>query len=78
MVVIAIAGGSGSGKTTLARTLEERLKKNTVSYLTHDYYYKDRSNLSYEEKQQINYDHPDSLDTEQLVKDIIKLKQKKS
>jgi len=78
MVVIAIAGGSGSGKTTLARTLEERLKKNTVSYLTHDYYYKDRSNLSYEEKQKINYDHPDSLDTKQLVEDIKKLKEKKN
>ena len=78
MVIIAIAGGSGSGKTTLAKSLQNGLGKETVSYITHDYYYKDRSNLSYNEKLNINYDHPDSLETDKLVKDIISLKNNNS
>lgn len=78
MVIIAIAGGSGSGKTTLARSLQHGLGIQNVSYITHDYYYKDRSHLSDEEKNNINYDHPDSLDTEKLVQDIINLKNNNS
>jgi len=69
-IVVTIAGGTGSGKTTLSRSIEETLGEDNVSYLSHDFYYKDLSHLSREEREVHNYDHPSALDTNQLVEDI--------
>ena len=75
--VIGIAGGTGSGKTTVARKLNQAFKNDSV-ILSHDYYYKDISHLTFEERCLVNFDHPDSLDTELLVEHISKLKQGES
>ncbi len=76
-IVIGIAGGTGSGKTTVAKKILQAFGNNAV-ILSHDYYYKDFSNLTFEEKTKLNYDHPDSLDTDLLVEHISMLKQGKS
>lgn len=72
---IGIAGGTGAGKSTLSRKLFESLggAKN-VTYLLHDSYYKDQSSKPYEERTQTNFDHPDALETDLLVKHIRELK----
>lgn len=62
--LIGIAGGSGSGKTRLARELKAALGANTVTILPFDAYYKDLRGLSLEERNAVNFDHPDSLDAE--------------
>lgn len=72
-IVIGIAGGSGSGKTTLVNRLEDVVKDDVVT-LCHDYYYKAHSDLSLEERKSINYDHPNSFDTDMLIEDIRALK----
>lgn len=66
---IGIAGGSGSGKTTIARAVVDRLDANVVM-LQHDAYYRHRPDLSFEERTKVNYDHPDSLETELLVEHL--------
>ena len=71
--IIGIAGGSGSGKTTVAKSILEKIGKNRIAYIPHDNYYKDLSNLSESEKEKVNFDHPNSLDTDLLVLDICKL-----
>jgi uridine kinase len=60
--IIGISGGSGSGKTTVARRIDEAVEHQQVKILTHDSYYLDRSNLPPEERERINYDHPDAFD----------------
>jgi uridine kinase len=72
--VIGIAGGTGSGKTTLARAISQALPSEHVSVLEHDHYYKDRSELPAEERAQLNFDHPESLDTALLVEHVRALK----
>jgi len=64
---IGIAGGTGSGKSTIARNIAAALPAGTVSTLDHDAYYRDRGDLTFEERCQLNYDHPDLLETELLV-----------
>ncbi len=76
-LVIGIAGGSGSGKTTVARMILEKVGGEHITYLPHDAYYKDNSHLPLEERARINYDHPDSLETDLLVKHILALKEGK-
>lgn len=76
-IVIGIAGGTGSGKTTIAKTIFDEFKDNAV-ILSHDYYYKPHSELTYEQRSKLNYDHPDSLDTDLLVEHVGKLKQGQS
>lgn len=71
--VIAIAGGTGSGKTTIANKIVEQLPRH-VSLLTHDAYYRDNQHLSYEERCSLNYDHPDSFDTQLFTEHIKALK----
>ncbi len=63
---IGIGGGSGSGKTTIARAVISELD-GQVSLLQHDAYYRHMPHLSFEERSRVNYDHPDSLETELLV-----------
>jgi len=73
-VIIGIAGGSGSGKTTVVRRLRESLGDDKVSVLEHDRYYRDRSDLRLEERALLNYDHPDSLETDLLVEHVKQLR----
>lgn len=73
-LVIGIAGGTGSGKTTIANFILERVGPEKISFLPHDAYYKDLSHLSREERDQVNFDHPSSLETELLIKHIEDLK----
>ena len=70
MLIIGIAGGSGSGKTTVVNKIIKSLPKNSVSVISQDSYYKDNGHLSPEEKQKINFDHPDSIEFELLNKHI--------
>ncbi|CBK88107.1 Uridine kinase [Faecalitalea cylindroides T2-87] len=72
-MIIGIAGGSGSGKTTFTNAIKEMFKED-VLIIRHDDYYKDHSNLSFEEKKHINYDHPDALETNLLVEHVKQLK----
>ncbi len=73
-IVIAIAGGSGSGKTTLANRLKEQFAPNETLLISHDSYYKRHDDLSYEERAQLNYDHPDAFDTDLLIQHLTDLK----
>lgn len=73
ILVIGIAGGSGSGKTTLADRIIEHFG-NAISIVHHDNYYRAYPHLTYEEREKINFDHPDSFETERMVADIRKLK----
>jgi uridine kinase len=72
--VIGVAGGSGSGKTTVVRRIVESLGGEHVSLLEHDRYYRDRSDLRLEERAALNYDHPDSLETDLLVSHVEELR----
>lgn len=73
--IIGIAGGTASGKTTIAKILyETALLYGTVAHIKLDDYYKDSSHLTFEERRQINFDHPDSYDVELIVSDINRLK----
>jgi uridine kinase len=73
-LVIAIAGGTGSGKTTVANVIIERVGTEHIVYLPHDAYYKDLKNLPEAQRTQINFDHPNSLDTEMLIEHVRELK----
>lgn len=68
--VIGIAGGSGSGKTTLTNAIVREIGEDKISVLPHDAYYRDQSTRSFEERVLVNYDHPDSLETELLIEHI--------
>lgn len=69
-VVVGVAGGTGSGKTTVSHTILERVGRERIAYLQHDSYYRDHRDLPMEERERINYDHPDSLETELLVQHL--------
>ncbi len=73
-LVIGVAGGSGSGKTTVSKNIVERVGIEHIAYLPHDAYYRDLSHLPLEERPKLNFDHPDSLESELLVQHIIQLK----
>ena len=73
-IVIGVAGGSGSGKTTVVRRIVEALDKTSVTVLDHDRYYRDRNDLRLEERAALNYDHPDSLETDLLVRHVLELR----
>lgn len=77
-MVIGIAGGTGSGKTTVVKKIMEMFPKEDVALLSQDSYYKDSSALPIEERQMINFDHPDSIEFSLLEKHIKDLKNKKA
>lgn len=77
MLVIGICGASGSGKSTLARELESKLNKRCV-YLKQDSYYKDHSDMSFEERVHINYDEPEAFEHDVLRDDIFALREGRS
>lgn len=66
-VVIGVAGGTGSGKSTVVRRIVDSVGPSHVSVLQHDRYYRERNHLRLEERAALNYDHPDSLETDLLV-----------
>ena len=72
-IIIGIAGPSASGKSLLANTIVNELGSQQVAVISEDAYYKDSSNLSFEEREKINYDHPDSFDHELLCKHLSQL-----
>src|SRR5690348_10772164 len=74
VIVVAVAGGTGSGKTTLAHKIQEALPTKS-QLISQDSYYKDLSHLSLEEREKVNFDHPDSLDFALLKHDILELKE---
>ena len=69
-VIIGIAGGTGSGKTTVARAIYDRVGKDRIEWISHDSYYRNFEGLPPEERYEINFDHPDSLETELLSRHI--------
>jgi uridine kinase len=73
-LVLGIAGGTASGKTTVAQKLLERVKGRPVAFIDQDSYYKDLSDLSIEERREVNFDHPDAFDTELLVAQLEQLR----
>ena len=77
-LIIGVAGGSGSGKTTVAQELLRRVGADRIAYLQHDSYYKDLRMLPSTEHSEINFDHPDTLETELLIKHIIDLREFKA
>lgn len=74
MKIIGIAGGSGAGKTTVARTIAEKLGKDNVVYLSQDWYYMDRSHMTFEEREKENLDHPNAFDTQLLISHLVNLR----
>ena len=75
MLIIGIAGGSGSGKTTVVREIQRRMKPHeNIVVIPQDSYYKDQGHLPMEERQALNFDHPDSIDWKLLVDQLRELK----
>ena len=74
-LVIGIAGGSGSGKTTVAQEILNRVGASRIAYLPHDAYYKDLSGLPPAQRAEVNFDHPNSLETELVLQHVQQLKQ---
>lgn len=74
MYVIGVAGGSGSGKTTLVKRILKKLPAESVIQLPQDAYYYDTSYLPMEERLAVNYDHPDSIEWDLLIRHIQELK----
>ncbi len=72
-VTIAVAGGSGSGKTTIANAILERVGSHHIAYVAHDAYYRDRRDLTLEQRRAINFDHPDSLETSLTAEHVMAL-----
>ena len=77
MMIIGIAGGTGSGKTTVVNKIVASIEESSVAVLAQDAYYKDNTQLSFEARQKINYDHPNSIDFELLLKQLKKLQEGK-
>jgi uridine kinase len=69
-VLIGIAGGTGSGKTTVARAIYDRVGRDRIEWISHDSYYRNFEGLSADEKHKINFDHPDSLESELLARHL--------
>ena len=73
-IIIGIAGGTGSGKSTFTKKLKDEFKDD-VAVLYHENYYRDQSKMSFEDRKKVNYDHPDAMETELLVKQLQELKE---
>ena len=76
--VLAIAGGSGSGKSTLARALSASLGQSRIAVLPVDAYYRDLSHVSPEDREAVNFDHPDALDLELFAHHVADLREGRS
>lgn len=71
--VIGVAGGTASGKTTIVKIIKDYFGED-IELIGHDCYYKAHDDMPYEERAKLNYDHPNSFDTERMVKDVLALK----
>ncbi len=69
-LLIGITGGTGSGKSTVAKAIYRNFKKESISIIMQDSYYKDQSELTYEERTKTNYDHPHAFDTDLLIRHL--------
>jgi uridine kinase len=78
VIIIGISGASASGKSLLANTIVNELGSDQVLVISEDSYYKDHSNIPFEERTSINYDHPDSIDHELLHKHLLQIQQGQS
>lgn len=67
---VGLAGGSGSGKTTFAHRIADGIPPEAVALIPHDHYYRDHPNKSFEDRAQLNFDHPDALETSLLVQHL--------
>lgn len=74
MLVLGIAGGTGSGKTTVVNQIVEELPKDEVTVISQDSYYNRTDQLTFEERCEINFDHPNAIDFDLLISDLKKLK----
>lgn len=77
VIVIGIAGGTGSGKSTMIKKIKEEFGDD-ITMISHDFYYKRHVGMTYEERAQLNYDHPDAFDTDLMIEHIKGLKEWKS
>lgn len=76
-IVLGIAGGTGSGKTTLAKGIKKALG-NDALLLCHDFYYNKNADMPYEERCVLNYDHPESLETDLMIEHVNELREGRS
>ncbi|HKK96456.1 MAG TPA: uridine kinase [Anaerovoracaceae bacterium] len=76
VIIIGIAGGTGSGKSTLINAIKAEFC-DEITILSHDYYYKAHNELTFEERKRLNYDHPNSFDTDLMIKHVKALKKGK-
>jgi uridine kinase len=74
MLIVGIAGGTGSGKTTVVKKVKDRFPNEEVIVIPQDAYYKDNGHIPMEERQKINFDHPDSLEFNLLIEHLKRLK----
>ena len=74
MLIVGIAGGTGSGKTTVVNKIIGKLPEGEVVVVPQDSYYKDNSHLPIEQRQEINFDHPGSIEFPLLINHLKKLK----
>ncbi len=73
-LVIGVAGGTGSGKTTVATVILKRVGAHHIAYVPHDAYYRNFSDLPRSQRDVINWDHPDSLDTDLMIEHVKQLR----
>ncbi|MDO5422334.1 MAG: uridine kinase [Eubacteriales bacterium] len=76
-IVIGIAGGTGSGKSTFTNRLKNRFA-NDIAVIYHDNYYRRQDEIPFEERKKVNYDHPDSLETDLMIEHLRLLKEGKA
>lgn len=77
MLIVGIAGGTGSGKTTVVRKIAENVSKDQIALIPQDSYYRDNSHMPLEERQQINFDHPNAIEWDLLIDHVQSLKKGK-
>ena len=78
MLIIGIAGGTGCGKTTVVQQIIEQLPQGEVAVISQDSYYKDLSHLTKEERGQVNFDHPNSIDFGLLIQHLKAIRGRKN
>jgi uridine kinase len=69
-IIIGVAGGTGSGKTTVTETILRRVGEERIAFIPHDAYYRDLAHLTPDLRKRVNFDHPDSLETDLLVEHL--------
>ena len=78
MLTIGITGGTGSGKTTIVEEIKKEFSKSDIGFISQDSYYNDNGDLSFEEKNKINFDHPEAVDFDLMIDHLNLLKNRKN